>query len=96
MKETSDEHQLSPRVKLTPGSPVRVSGRSGLFRFVRIEREDDRPPVAVVIGPIGKAEGERIVSPDQLKSAGRTPESAVAMSPEARQLSTDAQKRKRR
>lgn len=93
--ETEDTFQLSERIQLTPGKPVRITGRRGLFRFVRLERRvGNEEWTAVVIGPIGGAEGERIVAASLLKSAGRTPESAVAPSAEARAITIASQARR--
>ncbi len=92
--EQRTEFELSPRNTLTNGSPVKVAGRRGLFRFIRVELHKDEW-YAVLIGPIGGAEIERLVPTSDLKSAGRTPQQAVAMSPEMRDLNARAQNLRR-
>ncbi len=95
--EHQDEYELSPRITLSQGSPVRVAGRRGLFRFIRQERKHETEEwYAVLIGPIGGAEIERLVPVDDLRSAGQTPRTAVAMSPEMRDLNARAQNVRRK
>lgn len=94
MSSIRTEYQLSPRKKLTPGDPVKIEGKRGLFRFVHIEGEGDAE-CAQVVGPIGKSEALRLYSTAKLRSAGAVPRERVAMSPALRQLSSDAKKGRR-
>ncbi len=89
------EYQLSPRILLMAGDPVKVAGRRGLFRFVGVY-DKDGATYADVVGPVAGAEGLRTVPVHQLRSAGRTSKDRVAMSAEARELSRQAQAGRRK
>lgn len=84
--------QLSPRVYLTPGDPVKVARKHGLYRFVGV-RDDGK--TADVVGPIGKVELMRVVALDLLRSAGRVTREQVAMPADQRQVSDNAKSWKR-
>jgi hypothetical protein len=84
----SPEYQLSPRVRLLAGDPVRVEGRRGLYRFVCVWTGEDGELYADVVGPTGSKRVEllRTVRADRLRSAGRALRAEVEMNAALREM----------
>lgn len=90
----SAEYQLSPRIRLLCGDPVKVRGWIGLFRFVRVWSDDQGEMYADVIGPVPRTELLRTVPVRALRSAGRATRKAVEMNAALRELSQRAKHRR--
>lgn len=82
------ELQLSPRIRLLPGDPVRVEGvRGARFRYVGHWPESG---TAEVVGPLGIREISRIVRVSALRHAGNLTREQAAMHAGLRDLSRRA------
>lgn len=82
------EYQLSPRVRLLAGDPVRVDGWRGLYRFVGVYPGEDGELYADVVGPTGTGRVEllRTVRASALRSAGRVSRDRVEMNAALREM----------
>lgn len=86
------EHQISPRIRVFAGDPVRLFGKRGIYRFVQAWPEKG---TAEVIGP-AKRPLSRVVLATELRSAGRATADAAGWHPGLKGLSDRAKAGRKR